>query len=85
MSSQLERLLGDLMAQAQLDVENELLDRSDDTRKIWDAIVERYGRVDDVKCVVCLHPITPGHTCIICLPGTCVTSSAGKANSDQSE
>lgn len=47
MSSQLEKMLGDLVAQAQLDAENELLDQSEDTRKIWDAIVERYGKVDN--------------------------------------
>lgn len=47
MSSKLEKMLGDLIASAQLDQEAELLDQSDDTRKIWDAIIGRYGKVDN--------------------------------------
>lgn len=46
MTSILEMMLGDLVAGAQLDAEEELLDMSDRTRRTWDAIVERYGKVD---------------------------------------
>lgn len=46
MSSQLEKMLGDLVAGAQLDAEAELLDMSGRTRRTWDAIIERYGKVD---------------------------------------
>lgn len=46
MTSILEMMLGDLVAGAQLDAEAELLDMSDRTRRTWDAIIERYGKVD---------------------------------------
>lgn len=42
----LEALLGDLVAQSQLDVDAELLEPSESTRRIYDEIIERYGKVD---------------------------------------